>query len=266
MFTAAYSEPQDGGSTNWEMTSLTRPPAVEVPAERSATAPSDQNIRILQSPIPSRPIPTHIYTSQPMQMHSEAPHSCLACHTPSHSAPTDSVPTHPMPTRPATSHSPPTHSGSTYPAPIQHAPRSSSLRKHSRSDAISIHFAPPPDPGPTAPTSNPPTQRLSMVTSSTSQSNPRLAAGQYPKGDFRNSSLETQRDLQSAIMVKWLRQMQMEKLWSKAAPGPGEGVVLKKDRGSFVCCPESLKSDSFGFYSQVKDMNVRVCSSFAPLN
>lgn len=89
---------------------------------------------------------------------------------------------------------------------------------------------------------------------------PILTLDQYPRGDFRNSSRENVRDIQSTIMVNWLRQMQMEKLWSVGSPG--EGVILKKDRDSFVCCPETLKDHSPVFYHQVVGMNVRVCSNF----
>jgi hypothetical protein len=89
---------------------------------------------------------------------------------------------------------------------------------------------------------------------------PIATMNQYPNGDFRNSSRETVRDIQSTIMVNWLRQMQMEKLWSVGSPG--EGVILKKDRDSYVCCPETLKDHSPLFYNQVVGMNVRVCSNF----
>jgi hypothetical protein len=84
----------------------------------------------------------------------------------------------------------------------------------------------------------------------------------YPVGDFRNSSQEALRDTQSIIMVYWLRQMQMEKLWSRGLRG--EGVILKKGRDNFTCCPETLKDDSAEFYNQIVCMNVRVCLIFLP--
>lgn len=88
---------------------------------------------------------------------------------------------------------------------------------------------------------------------------PNASVRQYPLGDFRNSSRETVRDIQSTIMVNWLRQMQMEKLWSVGSRG--EGVILKKDRGSFVCCPETLKDGPSLLYNQVMGMNIRVRSN-----
>jgi hypothetical protein len=83
------------------------------------------------------------------------------------------------------------------------------------------------------------------------------AKGQYPAGDFRNLSPEDVLDTQTTIMVHWLRQMQREKLWTAALTG--EGVILKKNRDSYACCPESLKDESPGFYTQIVGMKVRVC-------
>jgi hypothetical protein len=78
----------------------------------------------------------------------------------------------------------------------------------------------------------------------------------YPRGDFQNSSGEAIRDIKSTIMVKWLRQTQLEKAWASTLPG--EGVVLKNGRDSFTSCPESLRDGRFEFYRQVATMNVRV--------
>jgi hypothetical protein len=78
----------------------------------------------------------------------------------------------------------------------------------------------------------------------------------YPQGDFRNSPRESILDIKADVMVSWLQQQQLERLWAHNMPG--EGVVLKKGRDSYTCCPVELRSDHGGFYDQVVAMNVRV--------
>jgi hypothetical protein len=79
----------------------------------------------------------------------------------------------------------------------------------------------------------------------------------YPAGDFRNGDSGSILDIKTDVMVNWLHQQQMERLWSLEFPG--EGVVLKKTRASFACSPASLRNDANGFYQNIVAMNVRVC-------
>jgi len=58
------------------------------------------------------------------------------------------------------------------------------------------------------------------------------------------------------IMVKFLRQRQMEKLWSNS--DIEEGVVLKRGKGDFVCQPSELLLAGNGLFEQVKRLNVKV--------
>ena len=58
------------------------------------------------------------------------------------------------------------------------------------------------------------------------------------------------------IMVKFLRQRQMEKLWSNSVEG--EGVILKRGKHDFVCQPSELLFEQNGLFSQVSQLNVKV--------
>ncbi|KZF19607.1 hypothetical protein L228DRAFT_214578 [Xylona heveae TC161] len=79
----------------------------------------------------------------------------------------------------------------------------------------------------------------------------------YPVGDFRNSTIDDITEIKSDVMVNWLRQRQLEKLWA-ADDVEGEGVVLKKGKGSFTCCPATLAEDPAGLYAAVSRLNVKV--------
>ncbi|KAF2634139.1 hypothetical protein P280DRAFT_494481 [Massarina eburnea CBS 473.64] len=57
-------------------------------------------------------------------------------------------------------------------------------------------------------------------------------------------------------MVNWLHTKQEERIWTNG--GDGEGVFLKKCKGSFVCCPTELQTDPSGVYQAVSLLNARV--------
>jgi hypothetical protein len=63
--------------------------------------------------------------------------------------------------------------------------------------------------------------------------------------------------VRNAVMINFLRQSQLKKLWSDT--NLDEGVVLKRGKGDFICQPEELSSLPGGFYDQVKRLNVKVC-------
>lgn len=88
---------------------------------------------------------------------------------------------------------------------------------------------------------------------------PSRPASLYPEGDFRNSPRESMLDIKTDVMASWLQQQQLEKLWSTESPG--EGVVLKKEKGSYSCCPPDLQGDRGGLFDSVVQMNVRVSGS-----
>ena len=84
----------------------------------------------------------------------------------------------------------------------------------------------------------------------------------YPEGDFRNDR-EKVSDIKADVMCNWLHQMQLEQLWAHGLAR--EGVVLKKARDNFTCCPPALNIEPDGFFYQVMAMNVRVCISYSLL-
>lgn len=39
---------------------------------------------------------------------------------------------------------------------------------------------------------------------------------------------------------------------------PGEGVVLKKGKNNYTCCPPQLRDIPYGLYDMAMELNVRV--------
>jgi hypothetical protein len=89
----------------------------------------------------------------------------------------------------------------------------------------------------------------------------------HDHGDFRSirsevdsiAELTSANMVRNAIMINFLRQQQLKKLWSNMSLE--EGVVLKRSKSDFICQPEELSSLRGGFYDQVKRLNVKVCCS-----
>ena len=81
-------------------------------------------------------------------------------------------------------------------------------------------------------------------------------ASLYPAGDFRNSSMPDVNDMKTEIMCTYLHQQQLKKMWSHG--GNGEGVLLKKSRDDYHCCPPDLQLQRGGIFDAVRGLNVRV--------
>ena len=81
-------------------------------------------------------------------------------------------------------------------------------------------------------------------------------ASLYPNGDFRNSQMDDINEIKCDVMVNWLYQQQMERLWT--AGGHDEGVVIKKSRSAYTCCPADIIEEPYGFFKAVETLNVRV--------
>lgn len=78
----------------------------------------------------------------------------------------------------------------------------------------------------------------------------------YPNGEYRMSQHEELNEIKCDVMVNWLYQQQMEKLWT--AGGHDEGVVLKKGKGAYTCCPADIVEEPYGFFKAIETLNVRV--------
>lgn len=78
----------------------------------------------------------------------------------------------------------------------------------------------------------------------------------YPNGDFRNSTIDGITEIKCDVMVNWLYQQQLERMWTNG--GVGEGVVLKKSRDAYVACPKDVSQIRNNLYDSVQKLNVRV--------
>lgn len=58
------------------------------------------------------------------------------------------------------------------------------------------------------------------------------------------------------VMIQFLRQRQLEKLWSDGAPD--EGVIMRRSKNDFVCQPQDLAHQGSGFFSEIYKLNVKV--------
>ncbi|KAI0879104.1 glycosyl transferase family group 2-domain-containing protein [Hypoxylon argillaceum] len=77
----------------------------------------------------------------------------------------------------------------------------------------------------------------------------------YPTGDFRNAR-ESLIDVKADVMCSWLYQQQLERQYATGIL-PGEGVVLKKARNSYACCPPQLQEMKYSLYDMAAELNVR---------
>lgn len=63
-------------------------------------------------------------------------------------------------------------------------------------------------------------------------------------------------DVKCEVMAQWLHSKQEEKIWTSGEPG--EGVLVKKSKGSYAFSPPELFEDGSGLYQAVTALNVRV--------
>ena len=67
----------------------------------------------------------------------------------------------------------------------------------------------------------------------------------------------TYSDIRCDVMAEWLHTKQEEKIWTSGKPG--EGVLVKKQKGSYAYSPSDLIEDGSGLYEAVTQLNARVC-------
>ncbi|KAK0727135.1 glycosyl transferase family group 2-domain-containing protein [Lasiosphaeria miniovina] len=78
----------------------------------------------------------------------------------------------------------------------------------------------------------------------------------FPAGDNRNEQPETLHAIRNDMMVNHLYEQQLRKQYASWTD-PYEGVVLKKARGSFTCCPPHMAAIPDSLFAVVSAMNVR---------
>lgn len=78
----------------------------------------------------------------------------------------------------------------------------------------------------------------------------------FPAGDARNHDAAAIAEIRSDMTVNWLYEQQLRKQYASGAD-PFEGVVLKKARGRFACCPPQMAAIPGSLLAVVAQMNVR---------
>lgn len=72
--------------------------------------------------------------------------------------------------------------------------------------------------------------------------------------------LSTTTAVKCEVMIQYLRQRQIEKLWTDG--NPNEGVVLKRAKNDFVAQPPELAQQVFGLFDEIRKLNVKVKQRF----
>jgi hypothetical protein len=78
----------------------------------------------------------------------------------------------------------------------------------------------------------------------------------FPAGDARAHDADAIMEIRNDMMVNWLHEQQLRKQYASGMD-PYEGVVLKKARGNFTCCPPQMAAIPDSLYAAVVQMNVR---------
>ncbi|CAN9431580.1 unnamed protein product [Alternaria alternata] len=131
----------------------------------------------------------------------------------------------------------------------------------SRDDARKNARPPPENPlAPKTRTSNESTESGSKPASFTPmQLGPSSAHSSHSSGSINCSnstvSSDAVRDVKAEILANWLHTKQEERVWTFG--DAGEGVFMKKSKGSYSCAPFALQSDGTGLYEAVTELNVR---------
>jgi hypothetical protein len=81
-------------------------------------------------------------------------------------------------------------------------------------------------------------------------------ADSEPTHDSTVSGTDAVRDVKAEILSNWLHTKQEERVWTFG--GPGEGVFMKRAKGSYACAPQGVQNDGTGLYQAVTELNVRV--------
>lgn len=75
-----------------------------------------------------------------------------------------------------------------------------------------------------------------------------------------SSEREEMSDLKCEVIVSWLHQQQLERLWYEGTDE--EGIILKKGKGIYACCPEQIGQGNKEFHKAVEALNVKVSIGF----
>ncbi|KAF2439465.1 hypothetical protein P171DRAFT_369811 [Karstenula rhodostoma CBS 690.94] len=73
--------------------------------------------------------------------------------------------------------------------------------------------------------------------------------------DFHNATPGLSAEAKFSMTANFIHSKQEEKMWTTCAPG--EGVLLKTSRGSYITCPETLRYDGSMTIEAVSQLNVK---------
>ena len=73
---------------------------------------------------------------------------------------------------------------------------------------------------------------------------------------FDDALADQMNNLKCDIMADYLHQQQQQRRW--ISNEADEGVVLKKSKHSYSCCPSTLANNDAGFMKAIEMLNVRV--------
>ena len=79
---------------------------------------------------------------------------------------------------------------------------------------------------------------------------------------FPNSSSEELAIIKADVVANWLHAKQIQNMWTTGAPG--QGVILKQSRDTFVSCPAELSTVRGHLFDAVRKLNVRVSRAKIP--
>jgi hypothetical protein len=125
-------------------------------------------------------------------------------------------------------------------------------RDHSRSESQPSSLLSPPTPGAHG---NRVSQNASVAGEKRSRPSSLRTSSIFPMVDMRGSTVSLV-DIKNDMMVKWLYEQQLRKLYVSGQDA-FEGAVLKKGRGNFTCCPPQMSLIPNSLYEMVTHMNVR---------
>lgn len=75
--------------------------------------------------------------------------------------------------------------------------------------------------------------------------------------DTNNSSTEIEMlDMRLNVICNWLHQQQLQRMWSIGEEE--EGVLVRKSKGKYVCCPRDLLLCKNGLHNAIQLLNVKV--------
>lgn len=79
----------------------------------------------------------------------------------------------------------------------------------------------------------------------------------FASGEARSTQNSALYDIKCDVMVNYLHQQQLERMWTIPS-APDEGVVLKKSRGQYTACPQEISPHLSAFAQAVEGLNVKV--------